>query len=89
MMALGVYIRLSVPRRKRPESAEHRRFATAPDVLSAGFRKHSGYLKPTAVFVPVGEFFVATCACSVGAAREGSWAGERRVRPRKRLTCCI
>ena len=37
--------------------------------------------KPTAVFVPVGEFFVVTCACSVGVPRKGSGMGNGECEP--------
>jgi len=45
---------------------------------------HPARQAATAVFVPVGDLFDATCACSVGAACEGSGAGERRVPPEGR-----
>ena len=54
MMAFGG-IRRSVQGRKCPESAEHRRFATAPDVVTAGSPTND-IEAPPAVIVPVGEF---------------------------------
>ena len=72
--------RLSVPGSVR----NLHRFATAPDVFTAGFRKHSGYLKPAAVFVPVGE--LSMCLVRVPSGRPVRVPGRENCECTRKLS---